>query len=291
MENQYYYDQIMQLYGLSEMKNVVKKWRNVSRNLIFANDMPVILPNLLWVTKPGIGKSHFIRLLGEYLSAAKLMSFYGNVKSLEFSLDYCPDESDFSELRRLMRELDAATGYRGVFKGVLSIELDHWVDHFGSQHFKRLMTYLSGMDNTICIIFVIENADAKTCAELERVLAQYVRIDKVESDYPSVDDFLAYVIGWLASYEFKLEDDAVILLRSSIEFLRSNECFDGFKTLNLMCEDVVFEICAADDFDHDRVLSARELQAYSSSGVFVNRLKEMMHKRRIGFEMEPGGAR
>lgn len=291
MENQYYYDQIMQLYGLSEMKNVVKKWSNVSRNLKYANDMPVILPNLLWVTKPGIGKSHFIRLLAEYLSSSKLMSFYGNVKSLEFALDYCPDERDFSELRRLMRELEAATGYRGVFKGVLSVELDQWVDHFGSQHFKRLMTFLSGMDNTLCIIFAIENVDYKICAELERVLAQYVRIEKVESDYPPADDFLAYMINWLRKYGFELEDDAVSLLRSSIDFLRLNDCFDGFKTLNLMCEDIAFEICAADDFDNDRILSAHELQAYSNEGVFISRLKDMMHKRRIGFEMEPGGVR
>ncbi|MDD2375320.1 MAG: hypothetical protein PHQ55_08095 [Eubacteriales bacterium] len=291
MECQYYYDQIMQLYGLDEMKIVLRKWSNVSRNLKYANDMPVILPNLLWVTKPGIGKSCYIKLLAEYLSAARLMSFYGNVKSLEFALDYCPDEVDFSELRRLMRELKAATGYRGDFKGVLSVELDQWIDHFNSQHFKRLMTYLSGMDNSLCIIFVLENADQKNLSDLERVLAQYVRIDKVESSYPPVEDFLSYVIDWLSNYDFKLEDDAIGLLRTSIDFLRSSDSFDGFKTLNLMCEDIVFEICAADDFDQKRVLSSQELHDYSRDGIFINRLKEMVHKRRIGFDLEPGGIR
>lgn len=290
MESQYYYDQIMQLYGLEEMKGVLHKWRNVSRNLKYTNDMPVILPNLLWLTRPGIGKSHFIRLLGEYLSAARLMNFYGNVKSLEFALDYCPDDKDFSELRRLMRELDAATGYRGCFKGVLSVELDQWVDHFNSQHFKRLMNYLSGVDNELCIIFVLENAEEKADAELERVLAQYLRIDRVESDYPPVEDLLTYVINWLENYDFKIEEEAASLLRDSIEFLRSNDSFDGFKTLNLMCEDIVFEICAADDVVTSRVLTAQQLHNYSKAGVFIARLREMVHKRRIGFELEPGGA-
>lgn len=291
MECQYYYDQIMQLYGLTEMKQVLQKWSNVSRNLKYVSDMPIILPNLLWVTKPGIGKSHFVRLLAEYLSATKLMSFYGNVKSLEFALDYCPDESDFSELRRLIRELDAATGYRGVFKGVLSIELDQWTEHFNSQHFKRLMTYLSGMDNKICILFVLENAEAEVCIELERVLAQYVRIEKIISEYPPVEDFLSYVVNWLANYDFTIEKDAAELLKDSIEFLRSNDSFDGFKTLNLMCEDIVFEICAADDFKNNRVLNAQDLYPYSRTGGFITRLEEMMYKRKIGFVTDPGGTR
>ena len=63
MKNQYYYDEIMALYGLDEMKNVIRKWYNVSKHLEYASDMPIVLPNLLWLTKPGIGKSHFVRLL------------------------------------------------------------------------------------------------------------------------------------------------------------------------------------------------------------------------------------
>jgi hypothetical protein len=58
-----------------------------------------------------------------------------------------------------------------------------------------------------------------------------------------------------------------------------------------MCEDIVFEICAADDFDQKRVLSSQELHDYSRDGIFINRLKEMVHKRRIGFDLEPGGIR
>lgn len=290
MENQYYYDEIMGLYGLDDMKTVIKKWNNVSKNLGYANDMPIVLPNLLWLTKPGIGKSHFVRLLAEYLSATKLMSFYGTVKSLEFSLDYTPDDLDFSELRRLMRELDAATGYRGTFKGVLSIDLIQWINHFNSLHFKRLLTFLAGMDNALCILFVLENASEEASQQLERVLAQYVRIDKVVSDYPPVQDLLAYVENWLSNYNFKLQPDALALLESSIDFLRSSESFDGFKTLNLMCEDIVFEICASENFNMSRTLNANDLLSYSKNGVFITRLKEMMLKRKIGFNSENGGS-
>ena len=216
------------------------------------------------------------------------MSFYGTVKCLEFSLDYCADDMDFSELRRLMRELEAATSYRGTFKGVLSIDLNQWVNHFDSLHFKRLMAFLSGMDNALCILFVLENATEQASQELERVLAQYVRIEKIQSDYPPVQDMLAYVENWLFQYDFSILPEARALLKESIDSLRSNAYFDGFKTLNLMCEDIVFEICAADHFKNDRILDKEDLLAYSKNGIFITRLREMMKKRQIGFITEAG---
>lgn len=290
MEQQYYYNEIMSLYGLDDMKTVIKKWQNVSKHLKSANELPIVLPNLLWLTKPGVGKSHFINLLSEYLSAAKLMSFYGTVKCLEFSLDYCPDEQDFSELRRLMRELEAATSYRGVFKGVLSVELNQWIGHFESLHFKRLMNYLASMDNKLCILFVLENVSDASTVELERILAQYVRIEKIVTPYPSVDDFMGFIVTWLQRYDFSLMDDAKALLKDSVAFLRSSDHFDGFKTLILMCEDIVFEICASDTLNDARIITSGDLTAYAQDGVFINRLKENMQKRVIGFQVENGGA-
>ena len=290
MENQYYYEEIMALYGLDEMKSIIKKWNHVSRHLEHASDLPIVLPNLLWMTKPGIGKSYFIRLLAEFLHASKLMSFYGTVKHLEFSLGYCPDDSDFSELRRLMRELEGATGYRGMFKGVLSIDLNQWIDHFDSLHFARLMAFLSGMDNALCILFVLENSSDATAQELESVLAQYVRIEKVQSNYPSVSEMIFYVENWLSRYNFSLNEKARELLMESVETLRENTHFDGFKTLNLMCEDIVFEACASEQFRHERILGSEDLFAYSKEGIFITRLREMMKKRQIGFVTEAGGA-
>ena len=290
MENLYYYNEIQSLYGLEEMKNILKKWKNVSKHIESTSELPIILPNLLWLTKPGIGKSHFMGLLSEYLSAAKLMSFYGTVKCLEFSLDYCPDEQDFSELRRLMRELDAATSYRGVYKGVLSIELNQWIHHFDSLHFKRLMNFLSSMDNKLCILFILENVPEEASLELERILAQYVRIEKVITPYPSVDEFLGFIENWLTRYDFSLTEDAKNLLKDSVSFLRASDHFDGFKTLTLMCEDIVFEICASDTLNEARIIDQRDLTAYAQDGVFISRLKENMQKRVIGFQSKLGGA-
>ena len=283
MENQYYYNQIMDLYGFEKIKLLIKKWQNVSKNLNMIGNMPVILPNLLWINKPGMGKSYFLRLFSEYLAESNLMSFSGKSKWMEFSLNYFSDEQDFTDLRRLMREMAAKTGYRNVFKGVVSIELNQWIGHFETNHFKRLMAFLSENDNDLCIVFSLENAAKDEIAGLERVLAQYLRIETIVSEYPSIDEFYIYISDWLSEYDLTIADEAEILLKKSIAILRENDSFDGFKTLNLMCEDIVFEVCASINFKKTRILDIEDLKQYSENGTFIAKLREMSRKRKIGF--------
>ena len=290
MENQYYYNEIMNIYGMDSMKQVIRKWHNVSKYIVDNRTMPIVLPNLLWITKPGIGKTYFMGLLSEYLASTKLMPFYGNVKALEFSMDYCSNNQDFTELRRLFKELDAATGFRGRDKGLLSIELYQWIDQFDSKHFHQLMAFLSSRDNDLCILFILENVKEEVVQPLENILAQYVRIEKVISEYPLTEELLAFVVDWLGRYDFELTSGAYKLLQESIAQLRGTECFDGFKTLNLMCEDIVFEILANDNFNQDRIIKEDTLRLYAKDGMFITRLKDIMEKRQIGFISQSGGA-
>mgnify|MGYP003307688803 CR=1 FL=1 len=60
---------------------IIKKWEVLSNNLVADTSVPMVLPDLLWVSKPGVGKTHLLKLLSEYLYERKnLMEFYGNVK-------------------------------------------------------------------------------------------------------------------------------------------------------------------------------------------------------------------
>ena len=85
------YNKILTQNGLSEFKTLIEKWEILSENLSDKpSGVPIILPDLFLVSRSGTGRTHFLRLLSEYLeSKPNLMDFYGDVKYFEFMLNYC----------------------------------------------------------------------------------------------------------------------------------------------------------------------------------------------------------
>ena len=72
-----YYEKIMGLKEAEEYKVVVKRWQNLSDRIkTRPTDAPIILPDMLWVAKSGVGKTNLLKLTSEYLSSLKnIMEF------------------------------------------------------------------------------------------------------------------------------------------------------------------------------------------------------------------------
>ena len=104
----------MQLPGAEELKAEVERWQTLSENLKKAPPaVPVLLPDMLWVAKSGVGITSLLQHLSAYLWERKnLISFYGDVKFFEFLLNYCDPSRPFTELQRLVNETNRAAGFR-----------------------------------------------------------------------------------------------------------------------------------------------------------------------------------
>lgn len=278
-----YFEQIMQRKGIEDLQKIVRKWQALSDNMSeHPSNLPVLLPDMLWFSRSGSGRSSLLGLLAEYLHALKnLMPFYGDVKYFEFLLSYCPPERPFTELYRLIDEVTNAAGFRNEYKGIIFIDIDEWRDHFEERHFVSFMEYLAGNSDEWMIILSVNANDCEDFHELEAFLSMFLRIEKISITSPEPEDLFEYLERNLQSYGLRLSEDAKELLLGSIEKLRSNKYFDGYKSIRMLYQDIVYTVFSEAKAD---LLTAGMLANFSADSEYIRRMFTNIRRvHKIGF--------
>lgn len=283
-----YYDQIMQLMGAEAFKKLITKWEHLSFNLKKnPPDRPVLLPSLLWVGNSGIGRTKLMALMSEYLASKEnLMDFYGDIKFFEFLLTYIPKNNPFTELQRLEDELDAAAGFRSEFRGAILIDINAWVNHYDEVYFVSFMEYLSAHRDKWMIVLSVSELPKEKLHNLEAFLSMYLRLEKVTLTLPETDELCGYVADKLDDYGLVLDESGQQLLLRTIDEFRQNKYFDGFNSINMLCQEIVYEHFSTDGIV-DHVLSAQDLTEFAPESDYVKKVihnSAKMHK--IGFGRE-----
>lgn len=94
-----YYEEILKLKEAKYFSKIILKWDKLSENLSNSKKVPLVLSDLLWISKSGVGKTHLLKIWSGYLfEKGNLLEFYGNLKYFEFMLDYCAPNVKFSEM-------------------------------------------------------------------------------------------------------------------------------------------------------------------------------------------------
>lgn len=279
---------LMEFEGAEDLKAEVTRWQTLSENLKKTpTAVPVLLPDMLWVAKSGVGITSLLQRLSAYLSERKnLMSFYGDVKFFEFQLNYCPPEHPFGELPRLMNETNRAAGFRSEFKGIIHIDCNAWLEHYREPHFVSLMEYLAANSHKWLVILSVYSTNQKDLHNLEAFLSMYLRIRKISLPMPSTDELMERLEAQLESYGLKLEASARELLSETVEIIRENPYFDGFKSLSMLCQDIVYTL-----FSQKSVpkvpLTAEDLSFFGPGSEYVSRtIAQITRKHRIGLLRE-----
>jgi hypothetical protein len=280
------YDEIMEMIGGDEFKELIKKWDALSSNISNTPQaLPRLLPNLLWVGNSGIGRTKLMRLMSSYLaSKGNLLDFYGDVKYFEFLLSYVPKDAPFQELQRLEDELAAAKGFRNEFRGAVLIDIDPWVDHYEELYFTGFMEYLAAHSDKWMIVLSISEIPAEKLQNLEAFLAMYLRLDKIMLPLPETEDLFTFVARKLSTYNLSLDQSARELLVQTINELRENLYFDGFKTITMLCQDIVYEHFSSSNAACTS-LSAADLAAFAPGSNYVKKVIKNS-RNRIGFTPE-----
>ena len=74
MKENRFYSEIMNINESDDIKEIVKRWSNFSKNkpkLPYGS--PIVLPDMLWIAKSGYGKTNLLRLISEYLYEENLI--------------------------------------------------------------------------------------------------------------------------------------------------------------------------------------------------------------------------
>ncbi len=279
-----YYDEIIQLKEGDELVALVKKWEILSGNIKnYPTDLPVLLPDMLWVAKSGVGQTRLLRLLSEYLaSKGNLMDFYGDVKFFEFVLGYCKPDVEFTEIQRLMCEVSNAAGFRNEFRGIMRIDVNEWINHYEEKYFADFCEYLAANSEKWLIVLAVDTDDEKKIHNLEAFLSMYLRLEKITLSMPKTEDLFEYIERKLSGYGLTLSDDGKQLLTATINKLRKNRYFDGFKTIRLLCQEIAYTVFSKENLVSYN-LTAKDLADFAPDSEFVSKTEINFEKtRKIG---------
>lgn len=279
------YKRIMSRRGFASFKALIGKWERLSENLEGRRaGLPIILPDLLLVSRSGTGRSQLLRLLSDYLcEEGKLMSFSGSVTYFEFLLGYCPPSQGFSELPRLMEEVSRAAGFRGEYRGIIFIDIDEWRDHFEEKYFEIFLEYVADNSDEWLVVFSLTPRRGYDAHNIEALISSYLRIERVEIEPPTPEELLEYAGELLDGYGLRLTPRARAVIGASIETLSRNRYYDGYKTVKILCRDLAYNTYV-DGYRHAGLLSEEAVAKFAKDSEYISSLLVKIEKtNKIGF--------
>ena len=278
------YERIMAQTGLSDFKKLITQWNALSYNMKDSySGAPIILPDVFLVSDSGTGRSHLLELLSDFLSDRKnLINFYGDVRYFEFMLNYCPKDQSFTEIQRLMDEVDNAAGFRSEYRGIIYIDVDEWLGHSEERYFRDFLEYLSDNSDDWLIILSVSKRDEEQRNKMEALVSSFIRIEKVEIEKPTVDELVSFIKTRLSAYGLSLREDAEALVKADIEVLYRNKYFDGFKTAKMLAQDISYQ--AYIDSGSKRELERSDLAVFEPDSEYICRMLAKIERTKyIGF--------
>jgi hypothetical protein len=176
-----------------------------------------------------------------------------------------------------------AAGFRSEYKGIIRVDINEWVSHYKERHFVHFVEYLACYSEKWLIILTVDSDESEHFHDLESFLSMYLRLEKVTLTLPCTDDLLCYMERKLGGYGLSADEGAKALLSATVEKLKENKYFDGYKTLALLCQDIVYEVFSKERPERD-VLTADMLSGFSCDSDYVKRTIRKIEKvNKIGF--------
>lgn len=263
-----YYQQIMELNGMEELKQEVRKWEVLAENIgHFPLEQEILLPDYFWVSGAGTGKSYVLRLLAQYLEDRQIMDFSGNKKVIEFDLGYCEQSEPFTELTRLIECLSYEAGYRQRYRGILAVHITAWLSHMREPHMKRFLEFLS--ENTKdWLIVLIADADRKEEECACRQIAYYLRYKTIHIVLPEAEVLYRHLESRCEAYGISVSEEAEVILTEAIAVMKENPYFDGYNTINLMAQEMIYELYSRQILK-EKQITADMLKVSRSAGSFI----------------------
>lgn len=270
---------IMDFPGMDDIKQTVRRWEILRKNIgRIPPEAPVLLPEYLWVSKSGTGKTEMLHLIADYLDAAQLMPFNGLVKVIEYTMDYCDPDLHFGQLEDLIDALSASSGYHNEFKGILALNIDAWLEHLEEKHFVELLEFISDHNRSLLLILIVW-PDDRYLDQLESMLSVYLRISRIVIELPSAEVMIAFIEDRLSAYKCRMADETRSMLLDTISAVRDLDGFDGYKTLEFMAQDIVYNYYCSENAVSG-LIGPEHISKYLDTASISHIFKERYDKKR-----------
>ena len=278
------YSEVLKQRSFKDVKALLKRWDVLSQNMnAVPAGAPIILPDIFLLSRSGAGRTYFLNLLAEFLTEkGNLIDFYGDVKYFEFMLNYCAPQEQFTEIVRLMQEVNNAGGFRSEYRGIIFIDIDEWRTHFEEKHFISFMEYLSdNSDDWLIVLSLSDKSDEET-VRAESVITSFLRAERIRIEAPTASELLSYVENKLLTYGLTMKLEAKEIVFDSIKTLLKNKYFDGYKTAKMFARDIAYQTYSSADCSTE--LSAASVEVFKCDGEYIQKMMmKIANSQKIGF--------
>ena len=283
-----YFDVIMNLDGEDDLKALAKRLRKFQQNCEKFSVTGVTLPNYLWVAKRGVGITTRLGVLSDYLYAAKLFEFTGNIKFFEFKLSYTPPDDTFSELTRLDNVIMEIAGHHRYFRGIACIDISEWMTHTDDIHFHSLLDYLRMKGEKLLAVYCVYTANKRMIESVESALSSRMRLETIVLKFPPGEKLVMIIEEkYVAQHGFSFSEDAKKLLAGSIKEITTGKNFNGYITIRKLANDILYSVLASNL--NGKVITAKMLSGFDKDSDYISRIKDVPPvKNVIGFSRMEG---
>jgi len=273
MAENVYYREIMALHGMDDFKETIDQWNRLSQNVEkFHAKQKLVLPNLLWAADNGLDRENLLMLLTNFMyTSGHLLAFYGNVRCLEYFMDYVPADKECHEIEKMAEKIRDAAGFRSEYHGILSIDVSEWVGHFEDPYFIDVMKFLQTMDDDITYVFQIPNINPQAVEQLTRLLVLFFRIQVIRMKLPDSEELCNYIRKEISEFGLNLDRDSEEMIIATVNRLREDQYFAGYDMLDRLAADIVYSVYTSAP-PYDGVVTKDMISAYAPDGIYVSEL-------------------
>ena len=197
------------------------------------------LPALIISSEPGCGLSNFVDTLSEMIEDSGYFPKRGGKTSIE--LVFPKDNEEHEKLFYSSAKRIATTTNR--FYGVMCVSLKEFQgkDLIMSNSLENLIEFIEANRVNIMFVFhVLPEFRAKE--QLKRRLMDVVNVKELSIMKPSADESLDYLINKMKKKGQMINKKAEEILKEIVEFVVSKDDFGGYKTLNVILDQIEFEL-------------------------------------------------
>ena len=235
---------ILNLKGYEELNECINQWKIMSENRKnYPVDAKDFLPNYFWIAEKGSGIPLLIDQITKQLYELKIHPFSNVRQHIEFLLDYDKDATRFESFERLYNLLEhGLSQYGEPYAGVLLINITEWVEAgvFFDKRFIRFLEYLTQRDDHQMIILLSESNRITDNKKIECLISSYLRIRTIHIQKSEPEDYLSKVIEMLDNANFTISDDAIKIIKETIELAMVKRGFNGLQTIKNLGKEIVY---------------------------------------------------
>lgn len=224
----------------TEMTAYIKEMNHVASTLKSIDSMEQFFEKSLLVSiDDGWGYSEFLQVIRK-----ELLAYYGgitieaNIKEENYPSGKGIDvwEKKIADVTVLTERLERSEGF-----AILSFDMRNWMNEFSNPSFLKYIREIGDKAKNILIVFRISSLDDKVVKKIEDDLSNVISVRTIEVTPASIENMVEYMKAKLEEARFTVSSDCNELLEQWIYQERFDEHFYGYKTLDKMVSEVIYQ--------------------------------------------------